>query len=516
MYIERDNKMRENKLTFKKVYLIYVGVLVLLVISAVFYVRSLLNEYEKSQPEYYIEQTIEDLLIQAGDGSFWEHYTCPNLDVSSWEEGKDIKSEYLSLYDKDLISYAPRSGFGEDELVYDVLYNKVLLAEVKLKATSPAVTKLAVFSMRDWAVESIVPILQPQEIKLEIPSDFSLSVNDHVVGIDEGTLKDGLVAYVFSGIYLPLELDIRDSDGNIAEYYFQDGQVLIQSYHYVLTLPAEIRLVVNGEINEGTLLLDGRIKYVISRLVKPEVMIFDNYGHDINYENGVDLPLINMLIQAPEDYSVQVNGEDIPEEAISVFDQPDYIHLADYLPRLPKFMTYRIVVLDENPAITVKDMNGETIQLAEGQYEFDFSNDKNTLQEIPDQVSGEIDVLEVVQNWSLFMSDDMNFSQIKEDLLKDSYQYQVAQSYAIGIDIQFVSNHVLLNPTFTENKVTNFVWITDDCFSVDISFVKNMQLNGGLIIEDSMNERFYFVRHDDSNDAIDNPTWKLASMKEVL
>ena len=85
----------------------------------------------------------------------------------------------------------------------------------------------------------------------------------------------------------------------------------------------------------------------------------------------------------------------------------------------------------------------------------------------------------------------------------------MARKYATGIDITFTSSHVLLNPTFTENSVTNFTWLTEDCFSVDISFVKHMKLTRtGELVDDPMNDRFYFVRHEGG--------WKLASLKEVL
>ena len=67
-----------------------------------------------------------------------------------------------------------------------------------------------------------------------------------------------------------------------------------------------------------------------------------------------------------------------------------------------------------------------------------------------------------------------------------------------------------------DNTVKNFVWITDDCFSVDISFVKHMYLYGTTLVEDPMNDRFYFVKYDTTNDGVDNPTWKLAGMKEIV
>ena len=151
-----------------------------------------------------------------------------------------------------------------------------------------------------------------------------------------------------------------------------------------------------------------------------------------------------------------------------------------------------------------------------GCYLLPFLTKVEGLDAVPESVSAEVDVLQIAENWSLFMSNDLPFSTVAKDLIPSSYQYEVATKYANGIDITFTSIHTLLDPAFVDEKVTNFVWITDNLFSVDISFVKRMLLSSGTTIEDSMNDRFYFVKYDDTNDYSDNPTWKLLSMKEIV
>ena len=65
--------------------------------------------------------------------------------------------------------------------------------------------------------------------------------------------------------------------------------------------------------------------------------------------------------------------------------------------------------------------------------------------------------------------------------------------------------------------MTNFTWISEHCFSVDISFVKHMKLTrGGMLVDDPMNDRFYFVWYDDTDDRVDNAAWKLAGIKEIV
>ena len=36
------------------------------------------------------------------------------------------------------------------------------------------------------------------------------------------------------------------------------------------------------------------------------------------------------------------------------------------------------------------------------------------------------------------------------------------------------------------------------------------------MVDDPMNDRFYFVRYDDTDNGLDDPAWKLASMKEIV
>ena len=114
------------------------------------------------------------------------------------------------------------------------------------------------------------------------------------------------------------------------------------------------------------------------------------------------------------------------------------------------------------------------------------------------------------------MSNDKKFAEIKNSLIDGSYQYKKAYQYATGIDIHFVSPHKFANPMFTGNTVSNYTWITDNCFSVDVSFVKHMILPSGKKVDDAMNHRFYYVKYDDTNDGIDNPAWKIASMREII
>ena len=508
--------MNKPRLTFKRGYLIYLAVLAVLVAAALAYVHALLRQYEASQPEQQVWKAVEELSAQAADGTFFSKYELPQTTPGTFEEGRDVQQEYLSLYgDKENLSVVRAGGVVQgDTLEYQVEYRGVVLARVGLRAEGPPVTKLAVFSMRDWAVDWVRPELEPRDYTLTVPTSFSVALNGTPL---TGTPEDnGESTYTVSGLYLPPEFSIEDETGAQARYTIRDGKVLAEYFHYTLTLPTSLTVQVNGGDWPGQTQGEDRVRYEIVMLDKPVVTISDCYGNELSYEGGDKLPLTSYTITADDRYTVQVDGAPVPEEAVTRSANPDYQHFADYVENLPQVCVYSVAVLREGAQVAVTDGEGNPVALEEGKTTYDFTVPSGGPDEVPAEVSEQVDVLKVAQDWSLFMTNDLAFSRIKGYLISSSYQYEVALKYANGEDITFTSRHTLADPAFTDSAMTNFNWITEDCFSVDIRFVKHMRLWYGALVDDPMNDRFYFVRYDDTADGVDNPTWKLVSMKEIL
>ena len=184
---------------------------------------------------------------------------------------------------------------------------------------------------------------------------------------------------------------------------------------------------------------------------------------------------------------------------------------------LPGICVYDIAVLKDAVEVTVEDEKGNPLKLAEGESVHEFLEMPKGLDAVPAEVAAQVDVLKVAQTWSLFTSADVPFKEAAKYIVSDSYQYKVATQYATGVDISFISAHTLLDPAFTGNTVSNFTWINDNCFSVDVSFVKHMHLTRtGAKQDDPMNDRFYYIKIDDTKDGVDNPTWKIVGMKEIV
>lgn len=510
--------MNKRKTSFKLIYLIYLGVLAALAAAAVLYVSFLLRQYESAQPERRVWDAVEVLAADAAGGEFWSKYAMPQVTPGAFEQGRDIRKEYLALYgDKEKLSVTSAAGsHAEDELLYNVEYDGLVLAQVRLKAAGPVITKLAVLSMREWAVDDIRPVLEAHDYTLTVPSDFGVQVNGTALTAADGAAKDGNEReYTVSGLYLNPAFSITDQEGNQARYTIKNGRVLVEYFHYTLTLPSALTVEVDGSVRPGEAAGEDRVRYDIVQLTKPTVTISDDYGNEVSYEGGDKLPLTALTVTANERYTVQVEGEPVPARSVTKAANPDYASFADFVQNLPQTCVYHIAVLRDGAGITVADEGGKPVTLDPEQNSYDFTQPQE-LEAVPDEVGAQVDVLQIAQNWSLFMSNDLALSKIKPYLISASYQYEVAVRYAASEDSKFFSKHTLADPAFTDSSVSNFAWITDDCFSVDISFVKHMRLYYGTPVDDPMNDRFYFVRYDDTNDGVDNPAWKLAGMKEII
>ncbi|MBR5514709.1 MAG: hypothetical protein IKU52_00735, partial [Clostridia bacterium] len=506
---EDKEDIKPKKKIFRWVYLGFVVLMIAIAAYCILYVRGLLIEYEAKQPQRCVETVMAELKDESKNAdSFWTTYGMEKIKSSDYEIDIDVREEYLSLYSAPETEYASSIGMAaEDELSYVIKNGDFILAEILLKAKGPVKTKLAVFNFREWKVASVTPVFKQNDYTVTLPEDFSLCVNGLWLSDDDGEKNDkGEIKYTVSGVYLEPDFVIEDPNGEEAEYVVKNFRVHPEIYDYTLKLPYTLSVRVNGEKSEGEDIGEGILLHAIRQLDKPEVIIDDLYGNAVSYEGGA-LDFTNTTLLAYDDYTVKVDGMSIPKEAIREGTSKEYEFLIDIIDDLPKQTEYSIAILKANADIDVTDGNGKKIELEKGKSYYDLTEEMTGEDEVPEEVSDEIDVLSVAQKWSLFMSNDYDFSSLKSYMLPDSYQYEVAAKYASSVDRTFFSGHTLLNPAFTDTSVSNFVWITEDSFSVEISLVKHMRLNSGDYVDDEMNDRFYFAKS--------GGKWLLCGMKEV-
>lgn len=243
-----------------------------------------------------------------------------------------------------------------------------------------------------------------------------------------------------------------------------------------------------------------------------------------NIEPKMEKGLYTCNILAPNDCKVMVNGKELTEEHIKEKVQNEGLTQISKYVEIPYIVKYEVAELLKKPEVKMLDKNGNEIKYTqEGntfEKELNFIT-AETIEEANEHIKGEIDVLKVAEDWSLYLTDDLSgklngYYNISKYLIEGSNIKKFAYSWATGVDITFVSSHTLLNPTFTDEKASNFEIYNENAFSCEVYLQKNLKLkSGGKIIEDKMNERMYFAYYDDTEDGKDNPAWKLVNMQSV-
>lgn len=507
---------RKRRSRFWRFYRIFVLVLVLAVLAASLYVRSVLQEYEAAQPVYLVEDALAQLASEAQEGTLWNKYGLPEPSPGRFEDGQDIRAAYTALLaGSDTVCVRQTARREDDHICYDIKAGGLVLAEVELRPDGEPKTLLTILTRQAWALEAVRPVLRTHDYTLQTPEGFAVRVNGLEPTPEEGAPDGaGSVDYVFSGIYLQPEVEVLDPSGARAGLTFRGDKIIPEIYRYDMTLPASLTVTVNGAPHAGTDAGDGRIRHDIIGLEKPTVEVADSFGNSVAFDGKGELPMTAMTVRADSRYTVAAAGRTLVPD--STGPVPEYETFSGFVTDLPQIATYNIAVLQKDAPVSVLNTQGEALELEPGLPEYEFMDWNTGAAGVPQEIADEIDVLEVAQTWSLFMTTDRSFSQLSPYLLRGSYQYEMAYKYAHSIDITFTSIHTLLNPAFTDEAVGNFVRITDNCFSVDIQFVKHMHLDSGMYVDDAMHDRFYFVYYDDTDNGRDDPAWKLAGIKEIV
>ena len=232
----------------------------------------------------------------------------------------------------------------------------------------------------------------------------------------------------------------------------------------------------------------------------------------VDIKSHIEDGLYSVKANLPEDYKLLVNGKEVTEKTIDE-SSSEYL-LATYAPNVKKMAKYEVSGLINKPKVEVKNANGEKVKTSkDGEviipeniyYKTDSNDDAQSK-----LVEG-FDVLSFAEKYSLFLTDDLQgyyhgFNTLKQYLIEGTEMYKVAYDWSHGIDITFTSRHSLKNPTFTDEKLSNFVIYSDSAFSVNVSLKKNMVVKGEDRIME-MNDKMTFVYY--------NGGWKLLSMESV-
>lgn len=418
--------------SFRKIYLIFAGILAVIMILCLIHVGSVLKEYEASQPENIaVEQfklmqkaakdgKLKPLLESGRDGGVTDDLVTKAAEVFISVKGK-LSSKLIS------------NEQGGEILTYTVLADGERVADITLEVKGKGKTKLMLFTLTEWKVATMGPAEYTYDMTL--PASMTVLMNGEIMNGTDAD-GDGRMSYYFSDSFNEPEVIVRDSIGGEIRY---DGITKLDVTEYAVQIPSNYRIT----SKDGT------------HTVSPETATtadIDDYKYVSQY---TDMP-------KTATYRLGILG-----------DSPDFA-ITDNL---------------GNPVEYTLD--GHTVKI-EGQASLaDIPEDVYSKNDVLTHAR----TWSLFMTADLGGAKH-GFGQVEKFLLPDSYLMDVANKWATGVDITFTSVHTLDNPPFSEESVSGYVKYSDTCFSADVKLTKIMHLNSGTDVADTMNCRFYYIQKD--------------------
>ncbi len=214
------------------------------------------------------------------------------------------------------------------------------------------------------------------------------------------------------------------------------------------------------------------------------------------------------LIYVPNNCTVMMNqiAADERELTGNKRDIEEFEYAAEYI-SVPYIVEYRIEGLLDVPEIAIFDCFGQEV-------EYTIEGDVVEYAGLPtSEMEEELKafVLKNAENYSDFFSGDLaggdkSVEPLRYMFPKDSSFLELAENYRRN-DLWMYSMHQ--TPVFANEKVSNYVRYSEDFFSCDVYFEKNMLLTKtGQVRTVVTNDKYYYVKLDGS--------WVIADMRTVI
>ena len=503
----------------------YAGFTVVLVIFGfliVSHVKNILREYEASQPEKVVEQQLAIIRTAAEQDTLEDVIAFQTLTQASYDIDISDFGEYKNkIKTATQLDYKIKNGYSKTEQKFQILADNEVIAVLTLESVKEDI-KLAILKVNEWRVKSITPVLTlvQYDYIVDVPEGFCVEINGTKLSGAIPSDKEGWETYVVETLYSEPSIRIFDADAKEVHFNIVDNHIEPILYHYELRLPKEISVLAGKRQQEGK--PEG--EEIVYSFITPyeSLEMKDAHGNLIEYKGGDDIFIYDYVIRLPENFKILLNGQEAAAYITEISANEKYQYCAEYA-KMPDMVTYEIKNAVCEPTVEIYDNLNQKVECAFKNGIFEVTEQAG-LDKLPEDLAAQVDVLEIAKMWSKLMTDDLEGSQkgfgtMKQYLIQDSYLYNVAYKWVTNIDITFTFSHVLKNPPFTEERVSNFVSYGENLFSCDIYFIKHMDdlqdRNEGEI-EDVMNSTFYFMKYDATKDGVDNPRWVILDIREIL
>lgn len=226
----------------------------------------------------------------------------------------------------------------------------------------------------------------------------------------------------------------------------------------------------------------------------------------------------SVKVTVPENFKVTVNNVTLGTEYISGEPKPvaNFQKIEEYVAQyvaVPKYITYEVTGLYNVPVVQVFDATGAVVDLGENPDLTNISVEYKT-SEIPEEIYAM--VLNNAKTFSNYFSCDIpdcysSINGIRYMFPADSSYLVDAERYR-NEDMWMYSKHFA--PWFENEMVQNYVVYSEELFSVEVGFSKNMMLitPGGVAMNEQRTDNVYQLFQYGKVDG----NWVILDMRSII
>ena len=213
---------------FKKGFLIYLGVLLIVSIVFLIYVHGLLVDFESSQVENVVASKLEDIKKAASRGKIENEISLETI-KSKFSPSEQELEDYEKAFSLGELSYKKsRNGLNSDTESYSIFLNGFHMGNMELKNVKEE-TVLAIFPVTEWEIVSC----SAETFSFDFPASVTISSGGSVI---EGkpSETEGLYSYEVSSLFSE-DTVITDSAGNTVSFNGKDPVTFVNYTAKVLS-----------------------------------------------------------------------------------------------------------------------------------------------------------------------------------------------------------------------------------------------------------------------------------------
>ncbi len=220
----------KKRITFGFSFIIYIAVLLVLAISAIFYVHGLLIDYEAAQPENIVQSKIDDLKKACEKGEPGSAVSLSRV-MEEFAPTEDDLAKFMDDFLSSDITYKKVSDSSDPNVIaFDILADKYKMAHLIMRSEGKE-AKLVIFTMDKWKIEKF----EVTGFTMDITLPASLTVKNKEEVIEGIPAEDGKTAtYSVSSLTMP-EITFTDVMGN-TKSYSDDGEYKFTEY--LISIPS--------------------------------------------------------------------------------------------------------------------------------------------------------------------------------------------------------------------------------------------------------------------------------------